>query len=297
MTPRERNAAFKATRKAKLAELVTLHRAAAEEAQLLMSRALEEIVAELARTTSEFQAWQLPQIRASIERELRDVSDLLAKTASTGAGNAWDLGVGLIDEPLEAGGMRIAGLLPDIDTRQLLAMRSFMVDRMKDVTANAAGRAASQIGLVMIGTQTPSQAVDAIAATIESGRGRAVTILRTEMGRAFSVAAHERQQDAVAVLPGMRKQWRRSGKLHSRPGHDLADGQVVEVDKPFLVNGVEMMYPRDPSAPATETINCGCVSLPFMEHWEVRQRGRQPITETERANSRAKRELEDALAS
>ncbi len=296
MTPKERNAAFKLVRKAKLAELVELHRAAASDTQLLLARALEEIKAEIGRTTSDFQAWQLPQIRRSIERNLAEISEELARTASTGAGQAWQLGTAIVDEPLEAGGIRIAGLMPDIDTRQLLAMRTFLTDKIAGVTKNAAGAAADQIGLTMIGAQTPSQAIDAIAATLDSGRGRAITVLRTEMGRAFSVAAQERKVDAATVLPGMRKQWRRSGKVHSRQAHDLADGQIVEVDKPFLVNGVELMFPRDPSAPAAETINCGCVSLPYMEHWNVQQQGRRAFTDDELARSRVKRDLDTALA-
>ncbi|MEQ8585147.1 MAG: phage minor head protein [Thalassobaculaceae bacterium] len=297
MTPRERNAAFKLVRKAKLAELVKLHRAAASDTQMLMARALDEIKAELGRTTSEFQSWQLARIRKSIEGHLAEISEALARTATTGAGEAWKLGVGIVDDPLEAGGIRIAGLLPEVDTRQLLAMRTFLTDKIKGVTANAAGAAADQIGLTMIGAQTPSQAIDAIATTIDSGRGRAITVLRTEMGRAFSVAAQERKVDAATVLPGMRKQWRRSGKVQSRQAHDLADGQIVEVDKPFLVNGVELMFPRDPSAPASETVNCGCVSLPYMETWEVQQRGRQAFTDDELARSRSKRDLEGALTS
>ena len=77
---------------------------------------------------------------------------------------------------------------------------------------------------------------------------------------AFSVATQERQTQAAEILPGLKKQWRRSGKVHSRTAHDLADGQIVDVDKPFMVGGVPLMYPRDPKAPAKETINCGCVS-------------------------------------
>jgi len=192
--------------------------------------------------------------------------------------------------------VRIAAVLPDVDTRQLVAMRAFMLDRIQDLTANVARQAANEIGLVMLGTQTPSQAIDAITMKVEGGRGRAVTIVRTEMGRAFSVAAHERKHDAASMLPGLRKQWRRSGKLHSRESHDLADGQVVEVDKPFIVGGIELMYPRDPTALASETINCGCVSLPYMESWEVSQPGQHPFSEEEVAASRKRRDLDGALA-
>lgn len=297
MTNAKRNRAFKLARAEQLRELVKLHRAAAGDVSTLMGEALSRITQQLGTAgLSDFQAWQLPQIRKSIEQSLAEINAGLGSSAGEGAAKAWSAGVDMVDRPLEAGGIRISAVLPEVDTRQLLAMRTFMLDRIQDLTANVARQAANEIGLVVLGTQTPSQAVDAIAARIEGGRGRAITIVRTEMGRAFSVAGHERKHDAAAVLPGLRKQWRRSGKVHSRESHDLADGQIVEVDKPFIVGGVELMYPRDPAAPASETINCGCVSLPYMESWTVSQPGRQPFTDQELAGNRKKRDLAAALA-
>ena len=90
----------------------------------------------------------------------------------------------------------------------------------------------------------------------------------------------------------MKKQWRRSGKAHSRLEHDTIDGQIREVDKPFtLGNGIELMHPRDPKAPAKETINCGCDSLPFMEEWEVKTPGKKPFSAEEIALNPMKAEL------
>ena len=111
--------------------------------------------------------------------------------------------------------------------------------------------------------------------------------------RAIAAATQARQEQAAKALPGLKKQWRPSGKIHSRPAHDAADGQVRAVDEPFLVNGVPLLYPRDPAAPAAETVNCGCASLPMMESWEVQVPGRRPFTAEELAASPAKRLLRD----
>jgi uncharacterized protein with gpF-like domain len=66
----------------------------------------------------------------------------------------------------------------------------------------------------------------------------------------------------------MRKKWRRSGKLHARPEHDAADGQVQPWDQPFTFNGKKgkytLRYPVDPQGPAHGTINCGCTLLPVL---------------------------------
>ncbi len=42
---------------------------------------------------------------------------------------------------------------------------------------------------------------------------------------------------------------------------ECRNGQQVPVDKPFrLYDGrIKLMYPRDPSGPPGETINCGCL--------------------------------------
>jgi hypothetical protein len=130
---------------------------------------------------------------------------------------------------------------------------------------------------------------------VVAGRGRALTIVRTELGRAYSVAGQQRFDQAREVLPGLQKQWRRSGKIHSRASHDRADGQVRPVDQPFDVAGVQLRFPRDPRGPAKETINCGCTSLPFMASWEVATPGRLPFTPTELAARPSRATLEPLL--
>ena len=152
---------------------------------------------------------------------------------------------------------------------------------------------AGGLGLVTIGAQSPGDAIGTIADLVEGGRTRAITIVRTEVGRAFSVAADERMTQAAEILPGLKKQWRRSGKIHSRLHHDSIDGQIRDVDKPFtLGNGVQIMFPRDPAAPVGETINCGCESQPYMESWDVKNPGRVPFTDRELQLSQTKRDLQ-----
>ena len=291
MSDSARNKAFRKERTARLKKLTAAQRAALSDVKTLLKEARERIKTELAATPSDFQSWQLPNIRQSIDRTLGEIGEELGRRGSGHLATAHGLGVDLIDAPLKAGGIRIAGIMPDVDLRQLMAMRTFLVDRMKDVTVEMATKVKRQLGLVMIGALSPGDAATGISGMVDGGRGRAITIMRTEMGRAFSVATQERQTQAVEILPGLKKQWRRSGKVHSRTAHDLADGQIVDVDKPFIVGGVPLMYPRDPKAPAKETVNCGCVQLPHMEHWEVRRPDRLPFTDEEVFKNPVKRDL------
>ncbi len=290
MTDREKNKAFKAERKRQLKRLLKANRGTAKEVEALLKEADVLIRGQLGNPT-DYQAWSLPIINKNINQAMKEIGEALAEKAGQGATAAWGIGVDLVDLPLAAGGIQLAGVLQDVDLRQLMAMRTFMIDRMKDVSLEVASKAKSQIGLTMMGAQTPGDAVGSIARIVKGGRSRALTVVRTEMGTAFSVATQERQQMASEFVPGLSKQWRRSGKVHSRIGHDLADGQIVAVDKPFVVNGVKLMFPRDPAGPIKERVNCGCVSLPHMESWEVRQPGRMPFTDQEIHNNPQKRDL------
>ncbi|TAK47017.1 MAG: hypothetical protein EPO23_13105, partial [Xanthobacteraceae bacterium] len=179
-------------------------------------------------------------------------------------------------------GIRVAAALPHLDTRQLTAMRAFMTDRIKDIGLAAANKINAELGLVVIGAQTPSDAIGSLTRILgEPSRARATTIVRTELARTFAVAAQERLAQQAALVPGLKKQWRRSGKLHPRPHHDLADGQVRDVGEPFVLNPlgglqVKLMFPHDPAAPAGETINCGCISLPWKADWKMATPGRAP---------------------
>lgn len=145
-----------------------------------------------------------------------------------------------------------------------------------------------RLGRVAVGGITPFQAIKTIQALLESEsiRRGATTIVRTEVSRAFAVASQGRLVQAAPLVPGLGKQWRRSGKIHSRWTHDLMDGQVVDADKPFLVpspgGGIDkMMCPHDPKAPPEQVINCGCNAIPYLKGWAVATPGAKPFSELE----------------
>ena len=305
-TDTERNRAFRKERMKRRRALPRIQRETSAELGRLLRRAERELRAQLAGDASDFTRWLNPQLRRSVRTTLEGLGTEAGEAFANGASDAWDAGVALVDEPINAGlaletpGARIASQLADVDIRQLRAMRTFLTDKMREVTAQAINRVNTHIGLVATGVKTPGDAVGDLAKILKSTRGRAVTVLRTELGRAYSTAAQERQTIARERLPGLKKQWRRSGKLHSRIEHDAADGQVRDVDKPFDIGGTKLMYPRDPAAPAAETINCGCQSLPYMASWEqagvLSSPGRRAFTDDEIAARPARAEMNAAAA-
>ncbi len=253
-----------------------------DEIVRMLNEALARVKTTLAGQPTDYQNWQLPQLQREIEQALGEFGRGAAATLSTRAGDAWQLGIDLVEKPLEAGGVRIIGAAPLIDTRQLSAMRAFMTDRIKDVGLAAVNKINTQLGLVVIGAAAPSDAIGEVTAILgEPSRARATAIVRTNLGQAFSAASQARLEQVARVVPGMQKMWRRSGKLHPRFHHDLADGQIRDVDKPFLLKPfgkppVEMMYPHDPRAPASEVINCGCTAVPHKADWKLTTPGRSP---------------------
>ncbi|HTN60739.1 MAG TPA: phage minor head protein [Devosia sp.] len=46
-----------------------------------------------------------------------------------------------------------------------------------------------------------------------------------------------------------------------RPTHAIADGQIVDLEHPFLVGGYYLRFPGDPLGPAREIMGCRCVAL------------------------------------
>lgn len=303
-TDRDRTRAFTAESRRQALRLTAMQRDLAAEITRLLKVAETDITARLAGAVQDYERLTLPTLQASIRVALEELQGALIPGLLRGADDAWRIGLDQVDLPIEAGlklgGKPIASirtLLPAVDLRQLRGMKAFLTDRVADITLTAANRINSQLALSIIGVQSPSAVVPKVQKILGGSRSRALMLVRTELGRAYSTATQERMDQAKPILPGLRKQWRRSGKLHARPDHVIADGQLQDVDQPFIIAGVKLRFPRDPEAPAEHTINCGCSSLPWMEHWEVKNPDRKPFTKAELEASRFARDLDGAVPS
>lgn len=235
------------------------------EIRALLLAAQKQIAAILAGAPSDYQQWYLPQLQTEIRRVLASTAGEAAAVADAGQVAAWRGGSALVDSVMAASGVSAA--LPQIDPRQLTAMRSFLTGKVRDITTDAANAINSQLGLVVIGAQTPFDAVKQVSTILKSNTARrATTIVHTELARAYSTANQVRMEQTAELVPGMKKRWVQSGKLQPRLSHAVIHGQEQLVDEPFVLEGgaVKMMYPHDPTAPARHTINCGCASVPVV---------------------------------
>ena len=100
---------------------------------------------------------------------------------------------------------------------------------------------------------------------------RTMTIARTEGNRIHVQAADHAQHKAKEIGADVVKQWCSALDGRTRPHHRQLDGQIREIDEPFEVAGMKVMYPMS-FCIAAEDINCS---------WTLLQRARWALGEEE----------------
>lgn len=94
-------------------------------------------------------------------------------------------------------------------------------------------------------------------------RQRAKMIAQTQVHTAFEKGRRDAWEQAVragTVNPDdLRKKWRSERDKRVRLTHRALNGNSEPFDQPFVSpSGATLMYPGDPSAPASEVVNCRC---------------------------------------
>lgn len=91
------------------------------------------------------------------------------------------------------------------------------------------------------------------------GEKREERIARTEAGRAWNTATLGAARDATGSPAPIVKQWLSRGDDRVRHDHAETNGQIRFLDEPFKVGDVKMDAPHDPTAPASQCVNCRCI--------------------------------------
>ncbi|MFA9375583.1 MAG: phage minor head protein [Lachnotalea sp.] len=105
----------------------------------------------------------------------------------------------------------------------------------------------------------------------DTSLGRAMTIARTEGHRVQQSSTLDCQIKAKSKGADVVKQWDSTLDGVTRPTHKALDGQIQEIDKPFVAGGKRAMYPSGFGDPS-EDCNCRCCLL---------QRARWALTDEE----------------
>lgn len=116
---------------------------------------------------------------------------------------------------------------------------------------------------------------DGLAATVDKlitecngvydnmSKSRAVLIARTESASTVNAGT----QVTYKTEGVQRKEWIAVRDSRTRDAHkDPESGpQIVDIDKPFIIDGEKLMYPGDPAGSASNICNCRCTMAPVFD--------------------------------
>lgn len=99
----------------------------------------------------------------------------------------------------------------------------------------------------------------------DMSRASAIRTARTAITAAQNVGRLDTYRAAQDMGIKLKKQWLATLDNRTRHAHAMLDGQTVDVDKPFKVDGYELMYPGDSSAPGYLVYNCRCTQVSVLD--------------------------------
>lgn len=270
--------------RSELDALMAAHEAAIDGSVARVLRDMAEVRRELLTRIAEvpegsFNASVLPELLDVLDEGVRRYREQFSQEIEQGQAAAATRADLAIEAVARAAGVevRILGVtLPTFD-----ALGNMALDLVTSLTDNMRTELRSFIYQGTLGTKTPYEVMQDIRQYLSTNQAeglhgaawRAEAITRTEIGRVYSEVTQQRLEQALSDLPGLMKEWRHSGGRNPRSGHQAANGQRVPVEEPFLVAPVigqpseRLRYPRDPAGSARSTINCRCVSVPWMARW------------------------------
>lgn len=97
------------------------------------------------------------------------------------------------------------------------------------------------------------------------GASSAVRTARTAVTAAQNGGRQDTYTSAKAMGIELKKEWLATLDARTRPAHGAADGQQVDVDEPFILDGYKLMFPGDKSAPAYLVYNCRCSTIAALD--------------------------------
>ncbi len=169
-----------------------------------------------------------------------------------------------------------APIEPDIDTLITKKIEPFVEKNVKTFFPEVTNKFRAQIGSVLKDGIDNNLAINDITQKIQevfSGTGDnkgtfpgARRIARTETLRNSNFTALETMKGHGFT----KKIWLPAGPPDDREQHTGMPDKIVAIDVPFISfspteGPVQLMFPGDPSAPPSETINCGCSVQEFVE--------------------------------
>lgn len=142
-----------------------------------------------------------------------------------------------------------------------------------DLSGDMRKQLGREVLLTTSGMQTPTAAMQNARDLLGGGKkaaNRAQAIVRTEVGRNFSMSTLLSLEDSAEFIPELLKMWLHAplgSSKYSRPAHVAMHGHTAEVNGYFWFPGGAMRCPHDPLGPASETVHCKCRLIAYHPEW------------------------------
>jgi uncharacterized protein with gpF-like domain len=163
-------------------------------------------------------------------------------------------------EPVDTYESAISRWIRETAARKVTPIANTTMEQAQRVISRAVEEGIRQgMGQAELGKLINSQMREQ-GATVSRARGR--VIARTESHSASNAATLEAAK--ATGLP-MRKEWVSRRGPRTREDHDEANGQIVNLDAPFIVGGEELQYPGDMAGSGWNVINCGCAIVMIVD--------------------------------
>lgn len=130
---------------------------------------------------------------------------------------------------------------------------------------------------ILQGKSIPKIANDLQSRMLDMSRASAIRTARTAVTGAQNAGRLDTYRAAQDMGIKLKKQWLATLDNRTRHAHAMLDGQTVDVDKPFKVDGYELMYPGDSSAPGYLVYNCRCTQISEVDGEDTSSGGRRAI--------------------
>ena len=96
-------------------------------------------------------------------------------------------------------------------------------------------------------------------------RDSAIRTARTAVTGAQNAGRMDSYAAAEKMGIKLRREWVATLDNRTRHAHAMLDGQQADIDKPFKVDGYEIMFPGDTSAPGYLVYNCRCTTIAVVD--------------------------------
>jgi SPP1 gp7 family putative phage head morphogenesis protein len=136
---------------------------------------------------------------------------------------------------------------------------------------------ASVTSSILQGKSIPRMANDLQSRMRDMSRASAIRTARTAVTAAENAGRLDTYRSAQDMGIKLKKRWLATLDNRTRHAHAMLDGQTVDVDKPFKVDGYELMYPGDTSAPGYLVYNCRCTQIAEVDGEDTSSGGRRAI--------------------